>query len=329
MKIVRRLGYTTALLALLAPTWVGAQSTLTPEQMSLRVERLTETSQRIEEVLVGMREQMTKMSEDVARQERLIDNRAVLDMIQQVDQLSDELSLMNGLIEEQVYEIEQIKKRQRELYLDIDRRLRDMESRAVAQVPQAIDIPQSTSSAQTSTGTGTTESAQAAQQSSSSVEQTTPSVSASNQTTTAAASTTAATAATTATATPEEKAAYQAAFDTLKEGRYKEAKTELNGFLEKYPNSGFAGNAQYWLGEAHYVTRSFDQGIVEFEKVIKQYPTSNKVPDAMLKLGYTYYELKQYEQAKATLNLLRENFDKSTAARLAGKRLDRIRKEGH
>ena len=72
MKIVRRLGYTTALLALLAPTWVGAQSTLTPEQMSLRVERLTETSQRIEEVLVGMREQMTKMSEDVARQERLI-----------------------------------------------------------------------------------------------------------------------------------------------------------------------------------------------------------------------------------------------------------------
>ena len=127
----------------------------------------------------------------------------------------------------------------------------------------------------------------------------------------------------------EEKAAYQAAFDTLKEGRYKKAKTELKTFLDRYPNSSFAGNAQYWLGEAHYVTRNFEQGIVEFQKVLQKYPSSNKVPDAMLKLGYTFYELKQFEQAKATLTLLRERFDKSTAARLAGKRLDRIRKEGH
>ena len=324
MNAIGNHGKTAVLLALLLPAWaapVAAQSTLTPEQMSLRVERLTESSKRIEEVLVGMRDQMTQLSEDVARQERLIDNRAVLDMIQQVDELADELSQMNGLIEEQVYEIDQIKKRQRELYLDIDRRLRDMESRAVAQVPaQSIEIPQSSSSASTTAGSS---GSSAAAQTSGSVDLPTAESSSSGQSTTASLATS------TQPATSEEKAAYQAAFDTLKEGRYKEAKSELNVFLEKYPNSSFAGNAQYWLGEAHYVTRSFDQGILEFEKVIQRYPSSNKVPDAMLKLGYTYYELKQYEQAKATLNLLREKFDKSTAARLAGKRLDRIRKEGH
>lgn len=321
MNAMHRPGHTAILVVLLMPLWiapVAAQSTLTPEQMSLRVERLTETSKRIEEVLVGMREQMTQLSEDVARQERLIDNRAVLEMIQQVDQLAEELSLMNGSIEEQVYEIDQIKKRQRELYLDIDRRLRDMESRAVTQVPaQSIEIPQVGTS--TSGGAGST----AAAQTSGSTAQATSESSSSSQSTTASLSSS------TQPPSNEEKAAYQAAFDTLKEGRYKKAKSELSAFLEKYPNSSFAGNAQYWLGEAHYVTRSFDQGIVEFERVIKQYPGSNKVPDAMLKLGYTYYELKQYEQAKATLNLLREKFDKSTAARLAAKRLDRIRKEGH
>ena len=126
-----------------------------------------------------------------------------------------------------------------------------------------------------------------------------------------------------------EKEAYQAAFDTLKEGRYKKAKTELKGFLDKYPNSSYAGNAQYWLGEAHYVTRNFDQGIIEFEKVLKSYPSSNKIPDAMLKLGYTFYERKQFDQSKAILQDLRERFPKTTASSLAAKRLDRIRKEGH
>ena len=146
MTAARRPGQVLIPAVLLTLAWiapVAAQSTLTPEQLSIRVERLTETSKRIEEVLVGMRDQMTQLSEDVARQERMVDNRAVFDMIQQVDQLADELSLMNGMIEEQVYEIEQIKKRQRELYLDIDRRLRDMESRAVTQAPaRSIEIPQ-------------------------------------------------------------------------------------------------------------------------------------------------------------------------------------------
>ena len=77
------------------------------------------------------------------------------------------------------------------------------------------------------------------------------------------------------------------------------------------------------------MTRNFDQAIVEFEKVLQGYPGSNKVPDAMLKLGYTFYELKQYPQAKAVLQDLRTRFANETAARLATKRLDRIRNEGH
>ena len=76
------------------------------------------------------------------------------------------------------------------------------------------------------------------------------------------------------------------------------------------------------------MTRNFTQAVSEFSQVLKLYPASSKIPDAMLKLGYTYYELKQYSQAKAVLQELRKLHPNSTAARLAGKRLDRMRKEG-
>ena len=85
-------------LALLAATFVPAQAqtALTPAQLTLRVERLTELSQRSEAKLGTIQEQLAKLSEDMNRMGRLIDNRAMLDMIQLVDQLSEEISLLNG-----------------------------------------------------------------------------------------------------------------------------------------------------------------------------------------------------------------------------------------
>ncbi|MGD8839068.1 MAG: tol-pal system protein YbgF [Gammaproteobacteria bacterium] len=287
-----------------------AQSTLTPEQLSLRVERLTELSQRSEAKLGDLQEQMLQLHQEMSRVGRQVDNRAVMDMIQQVDQLSSEISQLTGSIEEQRYEIEGIKKRQRELYADIDRRLRDLESGAAGRAASgSISVPQ--------TSSGTSAAGQAA------------AAAAAGASSGEAASTTSQTTASPSAASDVERAAYQAAFDTLKEGRYKNAKVELRAFLDKYPNSSYAGNAQYWLGEANYVTRSFEQGIVEFKNVLEKYPTSNKVPDAMLKLGYTYYELKQYPEARQVLTQLRDKFPGETAASLATKRLDRMRKEGH
>jgi tol-pal system protein YbgF len=299
--VIKRVCLSGAALVLLVNGPLFAQSALTPEQLTLRVERLTELSQRSDAKLSTAQEQLKALSEDMSRMGRLVDNRAMLEMIQQVDQISEDINLLRGEIEVQGNDVVDIKKRQRELYQDIDRRLRDLESRAVGQAPAAqVTVPPASAPA-----------GSAAQ---------VPPLAPSG----------AAVAAAPVTATQAgEKEAYQAAFDTLKEGRYKEAKVELQAFLVKYPNGRFSGNAQYWLGEAHYVTRNFDQGIVEFEKVLNGFPGSNKVPDAMLKLGYTYYELKQFPQSKTVLQDLRTRFPDETASRLATKRLDRIRKEGH
>lgn len=284
-----------------------AQTALTPEQLTLRVERLTELSQRSEAKLSNVQAQLKSLSEDMSRMGRLVDNRAMLEMIQQVDLISEDINQLRGQIEVQGNELSEIRKSQRTLYQDIDRRLRDLESRSTTQAPASAPI--------------TVPAAQSA---------TEPAASAS-QSPTLAPSLGASSGASTPSTPPQagEREAYEAAFDTLKEGRYRDAKAELAAFLQQYPDSGFAGNAQYWLGEAHYVTRNFEQAIAEFEKVLQLHPGSNKVPDAMLKLGYTYYELKQFPQAKAVLQDLRTRFADETAARLATKRLDRIRDEGH
>ena len=301
---LRRGLFMSVLGSLLLPGAVFAQSALTPEQLTQRVQRQGATVDKIES-------QMQRLVEEMNRLGRLVDNPAMLEMMQIVEEMSSEISLLNGQIEQQTFDIAEIKKQQRELYLDIDRRLRELESGAVSQAAApAISVPQ--------IDTAVSGEAPAASSQAPAAPETpaTPEVTAAIQPVPSATQS-------------EEKAAYQAAFDTLKEGRYRQAKIELKTFLGKYPNSSYAGNAQYWLGEAHYVTRNFNEGITEFKKVLSVYPGSNKVPDAMLKLGYTFYELKQFDEAKAILSDLRERFPSATAARLATKRLDRIRKEGH
>ena len=260
---------------------------LTPDQLTKRVE---ENSRALKNIQTDMKKLGTQM-----------DNRAMLDLLQRVDELADEISLLRGDLEVQASELESIKTRQRELYLDTDRRMRDLEDLSIGQASTIAPVPVPAS------GSGTATSSTPA-------------------TTVAPASTVPAPVSSETVA--EEKVAYQLAFDSLKEGRYKKAKQQFNQFLKDYPNSIYAGNAQYWLGEANYVTRNFAQAVTEFNQVIKLYPTSAKIPDAMLKLGYTHYELKQFGQARTILQDLRTSHPNSTAARLAGKRLDRMRKEG-
>ena len=62
-----------------------------------------------------------------------------------------------------------------------------------------------------------------------------------------------------AAASPEaEKAAYDQAFQSLKDMSYADAAEQFQDFLTFYPGSQYADNAQYWLGESYYVTRNYE-----------------------------------------------------------------------
>lgn len=128
--------------------------------------------------------------------------------------------------------------------------------------------------------------------------------------------------------TAAETEAYRRAFAQLRDGRYREAVAAFTQFLEGYPNSGYASNAQYWLGEAHYVSRDFRTALDEFRKVTDRFPQSNKAPDALLKLGFTQYELGEHAEARKTLTEVISRYPGTTVARLAEQRLRRMGEAG-
>lgn len=121
---------------------------------------------------------------------------------------------------------------------------------------------------------------------------------------------------------------YRAAFELVKEQRYDDAETAFREFLGAFPESANASNAQYWLGETYYVRQEFEEALNSFQTVVEQYPDSRKFVDALLKIGYCNYELKRWDAAKAALARVQSEYPDTTAARLAGQRLERMETEG-
>jgi tol-pal system protein YbgF len=127
----------------------------------------------------------------------------------------------------------------------------------------------------------------------------------------------------------EDKLAYQAAFNLLKDGQYDRAIPAFQKFLVTYPDSSLADNAQYWLGEAYYVNKAYPEAEAAFQRVVDKYPQSRKLADALLKIGFCRYETRQFQSAREVLGQVVTRFADTPAARLAQQRLDKMSAEKH
>lgn len=94
-----------------------------------------------------------------------------------------------------------------------------------------------------------------------------------------------------ADAQPGEQAAYQAAYDLVRNRQFAPALEAFQGFLLDYPFGQFAPNAHYWLGELYLVIDPPDPELARqsFKLLLDQYPDHPKVPDALFKLGRVHY----------------------------------------
>ncbi|MBB5369370.1 MULTISPECIES: tol-pal system protein YbgF [unclassified Janthinobacterium] len=117
-----------------------------------------------------------------------------------------------------------------------------------------------------------------------------------------------------------EQGAYDAALGLFKSGDYKGAATSLDAFVKRYPESAYAANAQYWLGNAYYAQRDCKSAITAQQAVVKNYPDSPKAADAMLNIASCYTELKDKPNATKTLNALISRYPDSNAAQTAKER---------
>jgi len=248
-------------------------------------------------------ENSMSIEQRLGRLENLLSSQVLIEQSQRVEQIQQELTSLRGLLENQENQLSLIKQRQRNLYQDIDRRLNDLEIKGGA--VSAGETPVSATAMPTGSE-GTLASPIAPP--SSSVSAVAP-LALSND--------------------KNGKSAYTQAFNTLKEGRYKQAIEEFKAFQNNYPESAYGANAQYWLGETYSVSRDYKTSLSEFQRVVSEYPESNKVEGALLKIGFTYYEMQDWVSAKSALELVINKYPGTTVARKAKERLQRMKREGH
>ncbi|MGH8554121.1 MAG: tol-pal system protein YbgF [Gammaproteobacteria bacterium] len=273
----------------------------------------------------------------LGRLERLLTNRGMLDLLDQVERLHQEVKRLRGEMEVQAHRLEKFGERDERLYSDLDRRLQALETgaggasdpgnaRIESASPEVMSPPQAVTPGaskpmddpnrvlETPADTPVPDIGEA--RSSGPAPGQAPSGAAPDTGTTVAAA-----------HTSREEDDYRRAFDLLKVGNYNDSISAFNNFIGQYPKSAHADNAQYWLAEAYYVTHQYQPAISEYTKLVEHYPESQKLTHALLKIGYSYHELGQVDQARTSLESLRVRYPGTTAARLADERLQRIRLE--
>lgn len=229
------------------------------------------------------------LEERVAQLEKRLSGNTLMEMYKRMEQLQAEVLKLRGENEELAHQLEELKKQQQTMYIDLDQRVQGL-SAGGSGAPQ---VPFDESASPDGVAPEDATAAQPA-----------PAGDPGNR-----------------------QAAYQKAFNTLKEGKYPEAIKEFKNFIAAYPTGDYADNAHYWLAEAYYVSRDFNASREIFRKLIKDFPQSAKVPDALLKIGFIEYETGQKANAKELLSEVVKRYPDSSAAKLAEKRLDKLRQE--
>ena len=122
------------------------------------------------------------------------------------------------------------------------------------------------------------------------------------------------------TGTPDPEAMYQAAYSDVAAGRYNLAREAFQTYLQHFPDTEMADNAQYWIGECNYATGDFEGAIAAFQGVIETYPKGDKVPAALLKIGLSYARVGKMSEANQYYDSLIKDYPKSPEAAAAKER---------
>lgn len=122
----------------------------------------------------------------------------------------------------------------------------------------------------------------------------------------------------------DEQISYLAAYELVKNKRFDDALTTMQKFVTLYPQGGYTGNAQYWLGELHMVKKNYPEAIEHFEIVLHQFPSSSKTAASMLKIGYALAASGKKPEAIQRLQQVIKNYPDTNTAQLAKARLDAI-----
>ncbi len=283
----------------------------------------------------------------LAQAEPVQSNRGMVQLLNQVEALNGELNRLRGQIEVLTNDIANAQKRQRDMYVDLDTRLRRIEQSRAEQSSSARKEQESLAALD--------ERLRKLEQSTASE----PNIPAPVASVTVAppanpplppvardvpASTTAGTPSATSSSAGNAPAAsslppaslsatdqaaiqrtYESAFGHYQKADYAGAIRAFELFIKTYPKHALAANAQYWIGESYYHQRDYRAAIDAERGLLGTYPESAKVSDALLIIGTAETILGDSTAARRTYEELIAKFPGSEAAEKARSRLAKLR----
>jgi len=122
-------------------------------------------------------------------------------------------------------------------------------------------------------------------------------------------------------AEPGERREFESALAVFRRGDFSTAQNQFVGFLSRYPGSGYAASALFWLGNAQYATRDYKEAITNFRSLIARAPQHLRAPEAVLSVANCQLELKDTKGARKTLTDLVKAYPQTEAAAAAKQRL--------
>ena len=282
--------------------------------------------QRVDELKNELKNQQEAVEARIAKLEEALKNQALLDLFNQLEALKLDMNKLRGQIEVLNNNVENTAKRQRDMYVDLDNRVRRFEQQggpAPASAPAApAAVPAATAAAAAVAAVKPAAPAAAV-----SAPAATPAPAAASAPP-AAAATAAAPPSAAAVTTVEpgvENRAYEAAQSQRGTGNYQGAIVAFQNFINQYPKSNLAPRAQYWIGDSYFNLRDFKLAIANQQTLIKNYPDSPSVPDAMLNIASSQIEMGESNAGRKTLEDLVAKYPVSEAADKAKRRLATLR----
>jgi len=257
-----------------------------------------EARKRIAETNTRLAQVQKQLDDRVAALESQMKSQGLVDLFNGVEQIKGDIARLRGQVEVLTYELEQAQKRQRDLYVDLDSRVRKLESGPAAGAPAD---PNAAAGGTMMPPASTPPSAGAAPAFGPPPSSPGPAARPADP--------------------AAEQRAYDAALEQFKRGDYPGAIANFSTFVRTYPASPLASSAQYWIGNAHYARKDYRASIAAQRTLISAYPTSTKIPDALLNIASAQSDLNDNASARKTLEELIAKYGQSDAAQKARQRL--------
>jgi tol-pal system protein YbgF len=290
-----------------------------------RIDEQAKSVQALSDQVKSLAEQLKGFHGRLGGVESTVNGGTLLNLLNQIESLNAEIARLRGELESAGHRLDNANKRSRDLYLDVDSRLRALESASAASASPGGGAPAG--------GTPAIPDLGLASQPPPPETPPMPAVSTGAMLTPAIAPSPAgapkavpgsglpATRPGAAGDLANETAAYEAARSAYKDGRYLEASRLFQQFIASFPNSPLAAPAQYWVGDSLYNARDYAGAVLAQKRLLDVYPASPKVPDALLNIASALRDSGDSASERRALEQLISQHPTSEAAEKARKRL--------